>query len=163
MRCLWRGFQAGSIAAAVMLILADICSAQIFRFGDWGGEYESGNEYERQTITTGTSESSRFQNVLSENRLTVRNTGAYIYDPRLINFSLGGTFGLSQNWLNTNGGHDSQSTLLWGYDFFANILQEKPVSLNVFANRNQSTLSGDLAGRVSITGENRGATLFAKR
>ena len=146
-----------------MLICADICHGQMLRLGEWGGEYESGNEYERQTITTGNSESSRFQNVLSENRLTVRNTGAYIYDPRLINFSIGGTLGLSQSWQNANDNKNSQSGLLWGYDLFASILQEKPFSLNLFANRNQSTLSGELAGRIEVTAENRGATLFARR
>ncbi len=146
-----------------MLIFADVCPAQMFRLGEWGGEYESGNEYERQVTGTGGSESSRFQNVLSQNRLTVRNTGAYIYDPRLINFSVGGTLGLSQSWQYTNDSHNSQSGLLWGYDFFANILPEKPFSLNLFANRNQSTVSGDLAGRIDVTAENRGATLFARR
>ncbi len=146
-----------------MLVFADVCPAQIFRLGEWGGEYESGNEYERQVTSTGGSESSRFQNVLSQNRLSVRNTGAYIYDPRLINLSVGGTLGLSQSWQNANDSKNSQSGLLWGYDFFANILSEKPFSLNLFANRNQSTLSGELVGRIDITAENRGATLFARR
>lgn len=146
-----------------MLMFADVCSAQMVRLGEWGGEYDSVNEYERQVVTTGGSQNSRFQNVLSESQLSVRNTGAYIYDPRLINFSVRGTFGFSQNWLNINGDGSSQSDLLWGYDFLASILEEKPFSLNLFANRNQSTLSGELAGRLTVTAENFGATLFARR
>src|SRR5574341_1086525 len=102
----YRWLWIGGLATVMILSFPGRSMAQWFRLGEWEGAYESLNEYARQNISTGNSESSRFQNVRSENRLSIRNAGAYIYDPRLINLSVGGTFGLSQNWQNTNGGSD---------------------------------------------------------
>jgi hypothetical protein len=142
---------------------AAVGAAQVFRLGEWEGAYESGLEYNQQDTKTGGAQASRLQSVLSENRLTLRNVGAHIYDPRLITFSAGGTFGLSQDWLTTDGARDSSQGTLLGYDLFASILPEKSLSMNLFANRNQSVLSGGLPGRNEVVTENRGATLFARR
>ncbi|MGE5302546.1 MAG: hypothetical protein ACM3TN_04410 [Alphaproteobacteria bacterium] len=162
-RYVWRWVWAAKLITAGICFFGTVASAQMFHLGEWGGELESGSEYQRQATSTGSNESSRFQNILSENRLSVRNTGAYIYDPRLINLSLGGTLGFSQDWQSTNGDNRSQSGFLWGYDLFGSILPEKAFSLNFFANRNQSNLSGELAGRIGITAENYGATLLARQ
>ncbi|MBI2997565.1 MAG: hypothetical protein HYY46_03800, partial [Deltaproteobacteria bacterium] len=101
--------------------------------------------------------------MLSENQVSLRNFGAFIYDPRLITLSAGGTFGLSQNWLTTDSGNDSRQGRLLGYDLFASILPEKAYSLNLFANRNQSLLTGGLPGTIEVLSENRGAALFARQ
>ena len=136
---------------------------QIFRLGNWEGTYETLTQYGRQDTETGSSQRSRFQDVLSGNQLSLRNVGAFIYDPRLITFSVGGTFGMSQNWLTTDDRSDSHEGTFLGYDFFSTILPEKSFSLNLLADRAQDVVSGGLPGRIEIVRENRGATLFAKR
>lgn len=158
--CRW--LFAGGLAASMIFIFAAGSPAQLFRLGEWKGVYETVTEYQRRDTKTGSSRSAT-QDVLSENRLSLRNVGASIYDPRLITLSLGGTFGLSQEWLRTDGDSASHQGRLWGYDFFTSILPEKAFSLNLFANRNQSLLSGGLVGRTEVQTENRGATLFARR
>lgn len=120
-------------------------------------------DFSRQDTKTAGSQSSKLQLVHTDDRLNLRNLGAFIFDPRLINFSLGGTFGLSREWQTTDDGKASRSGTLWGYEAFASILPEKSYSLNLFANRNQSFLSRELAGRSDLVSENRGATLFARR
>ncbi len=147
----------------ILFMLATECAAQWLTLGEWGGTYESLIDYARQDTVTRNSQPNRFQNVLSENKIFLRNSGASIYDPRLITFSLGGTFGLSQNWLMEDSGTQSRQGTLWGYDFLANILPEKDLSLDLFADRNQSVFSGALAGRIDVITENRGARLLSRR
>ena len=158
-----RWLSTAGLALVMTLSVAGGALAQWFRLGEWEGDYESVNEYARQDTNTDSSQRSRFQDVLSQNRLSLRNKGAYIYDPRLITLSIGGTLGLSQDWSSSDGTRSSSQGTLWGYDFFSSILSEKPFSLNLFANRNQSSFSASLAGRVDVTTENRGATLFARQ
>ncbi|MFQ5852114.1 MAG: hypothetical protein ACE5JU_16205 [Candidatus Binatia bacterium] len=142
---------------------AAVSAAQPFRLGNLEGVYETVNQYTRQETQTGSGNRSRLQGVISESRLTLRNRGAYIFDPRLITFSLGGTFGLSQDWLRTDTSKKSSQGVLLGYDFFASLLPAKAFSLDLFANQDRSVQSGDLAGRIEIETENRGSTLFARR
>lgn len=137
--------------------------AQIFQLGTWDGAVEGVADFARQEIRTGASPVTRLETTRTEERLTLRNVGAYFYDPRLVTFSLGGTFGLSQEWLTTETGGASREGTLWGYDTFASILPDQAYSLNLFARRDQSLLSRELAGRSEVRSENRGATLFARR
>lgn len=136
--------------------------AQVFRLGEWQGSLEYVSDFVRQDTEADTSQRSRFQNVLNQERLALRNVGAFIYDPRLISLSFGGTFGLSQNWLGVDSENETRQGTLLGYDFFTSILPEKGLSLNFFADRSQDLVSGGLPGRTEILSENRGATLFAR-
>jgi len=154
---------AGGLAVSVTVFFAAAATAQVFGLGEWGGTLEGLTGYARHDLKTSGSQRTSLDNIHSENRLTLRNVGMYVYDPRLINFSLGGTFGLSNDWLTTESGKNSREGVLWGYDFFASILPEKNYSLNLFADRYQSFLSQELAGQMDIWNENRGAVLFARR
>lgn len=151
------------VIAAEVSFLATSVTAQWLQLGQWEGSLEGVTEYQRQETREGDSQATRLQNFLSQNQLSVRNVGAFIYDPRLVTFSLGGTFGLSQNRLTTDTGSESRNGRLLGYDFFASILPDRPFSLNLFANRTQSLLAGGLPGTIEVLSENRGATLFARR
>ncbi len=135
---------------------------QVLRLGEWEGEIESGVDFARQDTKTGAQPFS-LESTRTEEKFRLRHLGASLWDPRLLRFSLGGTFGLSQEWQQTEASSASRHGTLWGYDFFASILPEGAYSLNLFANRDQSFLSRELAGRTEVRSENRGATLFARR
>lgn len=131
--------------------------------GTWEGAVEGVVDFSRQDIRRGGSKRTSFEATGTEERLTLRNAGAYIYDPRLVTLSVGGTFGLSQERFTTDSSATSSEGTVWGYDAFASILSEKAYSLNLFANRNHSFFSRELAGRSEVRTESRGATLFARR
>ncbi len=138
-------------------------TAQVFQPGSWDGSLQGIVDYSRQDTKTAGSPPSRFESTQSQELFTLRNTGAYVLDPRLFAVTVGATFGLSQEWLETTGtGGAFREGTLWGYDLFATVLSEKPFSLNLFANRNASSFSRELAGRTEIQTETRGVTLFAK-
>lgn len=117
----------------------------------------------RQETKTGDAERSRFERLLTEERLTLQNSGAFIYDPRLVNFTLGGTFGLTQDRFSTDDAEQKAVATLSGYNLLANVLPEQALSLSLFANRQESLFSRELAGRSEAVSENRGATLHARR
>ncbi len=151
------------MAGQILFLGAGSAPAEVFRLGTWEGAIEGVVDFARQDTKTGPSSQTSLESTRTEERLTLRNVGAYFYDPRLVTLSLGGTFGLSQEWLTTETGSASREGTLWGYDAFASILSEQAYSLNLFANRNQSFLSRELAGRSEVQTENRGATIFARR
>lgn len=135
----------------------------MLRLGTWDGSLETVTEWDRRGLSRANAEQSRFEHRHADERLTLRNSGASVYDPRLLTLSLGGTFGLAQDRLTADAEHSSNDAKLYGYNASAGVLQEQPLSLNVFANRNESTVSRELAGQSRITNENRGGTLFARR
>lgn len=153
----------GGLALVMILCVPERSRAQWLRLGEWEGSFESGAEYAHQDTKTADSRSLRLQSISSENRLNLRNAGSYILVPRLVTFSVGGTIGFSHNWLTTDSERESREGLLLGYDFFSTILSEGALSFNLFANRNQTTLSGGLPGTTDLLAENRGATVFARR
>lgn len=120
-------------------------------------------DFAHQDIQTGGSQRTSFEIMRTQEQLTLWNAGAYVYDPRLVTLSLEGTFGLSQERFTTESGRVSREGTLWGYNVSASILSEQAISLNLFANRNQSFLSRELGGRSEVQTESRGATLFARR
>jgi len=153
--------RSGLLVAAAVFSCAGTAWAQPFRLGTWEGSLETLSSFTRQETRTG-DQRSRSQDILSEERLNVRNTGAYIFDPRLVTLSLGGSFGIFQDRSSFDGDTRTSFDTLLGYDAFASVLSDQPLSLNVFANRTQSVTSRELAGRSEGMTENRGATLFAR-
>ncbi len=136
--------------------------AQGFRLGNWGGSLEGLVDFDRQHTETGGSQKSTVERTRTEEKLTLRNTGAYIFDPRLVTFSLGGTFGLSQERSTTDDIDLSREGTLGGYDAFATIFSERNTSLNLFSNWNKSIESRELAGQTDILSQNMGGSLFLR-
>ncbi len=134
----------------------------MFRLGTWEGSLEGLTELRRQDSTIGSTRS-RTELRHSDERLTVQNSGAYVYNPRLLTLSLGVTLGLAQDWLTIDERHRYDETFLNGYNTSASVLSGQPFSLNVFANRSQSSVSRELLGLSETVSESRGATLFARR
>ncbi len=151
------------LVTVASFLLASSAAAQVFRLGSWSGSLEGVTEFTRLDTKQGTGEESRSDHVHNATQLTLRNSGMSLYDPRLVNFSLGGTFGLAQDRFSQDGTWTSEDSTLTGYDAFASVLPDQPFSLNLFANRNESVLSRELAGTSEVTTENRGASLFMRR
>lgn len=146
-----------------LFFFAVAASAQGFRLGTWEGILDGTTEYARQDTTTGGTPGPTFETFRTEERLSLRNAGAYFFDPRLVTFTLGGTFGLSQERLSFDSTTAKRSGTLVGYEAFIGVLSESPYSLNLFANRDQTITSQIFGGRTEIVRENRGGTLFAKQ
>ena len=157
--------RAGSLVVGITLVLLGTAqaAAQVFRLGTWEGTLDGVTDFARQDTKTGGSQRARLESLRNDDRLTLRNSGAYLYDPGLRTLSLGGTFGFSQEEFKTESGSASRQGTLSGYDVFMGILSEQPFALNLFANRSQSFVSRELAGRSEVVTENRGGTLFARR
>ena len=141
---------------------ADPAAAQVFRLGSWDGTLEGTTSFSRST-TEGGGVTSKTDNQHADERLTIRNSGMYLYDPRLATLTLGGTFGLFRDKLTFDGDTSRSDGTLLGYEAFASLLADQPLSLNLFANRNESSQSGGLVGLTKLVTENRGGTLFVRR
>lgn len=157
----WLAARAGGALAAGLLALAPApAPAQALRLGSWGGSVGASVDAVRDDSTLG-DVSGRTRATLLEERLTLRNTGASVYDPRLLSLSLEGTVAHVQAWSRTGGHAGSAGSLLWGYDAAAQLLREKPWSLGAYASRSQLAANRSLSGGTANTLENRGATLTA--
>ena len=118
------GWCAGLMAAWSVFFFGEAASGQAFRLGQWEGTLEGVVDYGRQTTKTDEQAGSHFDDFLTEERLTLRNVGAYILDPRLATLTLGGTFGLTQERFSLDGTPDFTTGTLWGYEGFLSLLPD---------------------------------------
>jgi hypothetical protein len=128
------------------------------RLGTWGGEIETGYGTERQRTRSDGSPESDFAHRRQRERLSIRNQGFSVLDPRLFTGSLGLTFDLFRDRDRAGGTEISRQGKLTGYAFDSTLFAEKPYSATFFANRNQNFLVQPFGGRTEIEIENRGAT-----
>lgn len=135
------------LAAVAIFFLPGLTWAQWLQLGERQGNLESVTEY--------VGEENR-NSLLQREILTLRNSGA-IFDPRLVNFTFGGSYGYYNSWAT----EDNQRGGLLGYDFSASILPQKPYSLTLFTNRAQNFYSREVPGVTQILNENLGGTLVA--
>ncbi len=109
----------------------------------------------------------RNENRLYDTRVTLRNRGAYVIDPRLLRLTLGGTVGIIKRELDITSGNsvlqDRDDGDVLGYDFLAEVLPINSFSVNVFANRDRVTEGGTLAGPLLTDLSNAGVTVSARR
>lgn len=141
--------------------------AQGLQLGRWDGDLELVADYARTDIDSRGAERS-IENRQTEERLTLRNTGAYVIDPRFITFTLGGTFGLAQERSITESegvelSDEERDMKLLGYDAYVGVLPGSAWSLDLFSNHNETSHSREFSGRVDTDITNTGATLHAKR
>jgi len=126
--------------------------------GRWSGALELGFDQSSQSSQRAggggaNSSSQRFRETLR-----VANRGFYLLDRRLVEASLGLQLNLNQASNSGVGAGTSSAGTVIGYDFNANVLQEKPYHATLYANRNQSQSSQSFGGRVEGITENRGIT-----
>lgn len=117
----------------------------------------------RQRVTTAEGSSSRFNSTQVQERISLRQDGAYLYHPRLFTFSLGGDFGLSPDWSSGSLERRVRTGTLWSYDTMSTLLPQSATSLDLFAARQHSLLAREFAGQNEWINEQRGMTLFARR
>lgn len=153
----WRAI--GVIIAGVAMLASHEASAQRrVGLGTWDGTLEFGVEGEHlRTKTEGAPDTNSSRNRYDE-RLTVRNTGGFILDPRFWSSSFSGSFGLFQEQDRFDSTDTSRSGRLFGYSFDSVILAEKPYTVTIFTSRNENVVSREFGGRSDITFENRGGT-----
>ncbi len=148
----------GGILGTIALLPNEAGAQRRFGLGTWEGALEFGFDWERQQTKAEGAAESKSARTRYDERLTVRNTGGFILDPRLYSGSFSGTFGLFQERGRFDHTDSSLSGTLIGYSFDSAILPEKPYSATLFTNRNQNILSREFGGRTEISFENRGGT-----
>ncbi len=141
--------------------------AQGLRMGQWSGDIQLLGDYAR-TDSESSGVERMNENTRTEERLTLRNAGAYITDPRFITFSLGGTFGLSQEQSTAEADgqefrSEERDAELIGYDASVGFFSDSAWSLSLFGNRNKYVQLRELTGRNETDVQNSGATVYAKR
>jgi hypothetical protein len=103
----------------------------------------------------------RYETILFQERLALRNVGVFIIDPRLVTLDLGGSFGLVQEERMS----PSESPLRVGngtlhdYALDGSFLSDKPYPFTLFASRNQTTLAQGFGGQSDVTFASRGGIL----
>jgi hypothetical protein len=158
------------IGSSVLTCWTTPAAAEILEFGTWDGAVEALVDYASVDIESAgdTGNAVEIENTRQEQRVTMRSAESFLIDPRLATFTLGGTFGLSQEDYGSVAGGvatgDERDADLSGYDFLTTLLpQNATLSAELFANRNQYVQTRELAGRTDIDVENFGATLRAMR
>lgn len=144
------------------VLWAATASAEVFRLGSWEGALEGVGSGSRQKSTSGGATTQSYRSWLVEERLTLRNSGAYFFDPGLATLTLGGSFGLSQMWEKSDGASDARRGTLLGYQVSLGLLQASPYALTLFADRDDTVSEQPLNGQVNLTRETRGATLVLR-
>ncbi len=161
----WRASAAGTRAialgfagAALVLCMATRTHAQArWGLGRWQGDGIFFLDWEKQDDKRS---QSKYETILFQERLRLRNLGAFLVDPRFFRFNLGGSFGLSQE----EGIAASDNPLrvgngtLYDYAFDGVFLGDRPYPVTVFANRSESILTQGFGGRADVRFESRGGT-----
>ncbi len=138
-----------------------------FQLGRWEGRLEGYWDQSRIETENPTSET-RNDNRLLDARLTLRNRGAYVIDPRLLRLTFGGTVGIIERELDVVSGEqtiqkDDKDGDVLGYEFLAELLPLNSFSVDLFANRNRVTESGTLVGPLLTDISNAGIRVAARR
>ncbi len=102
----------------------------------------------------------RYDTLLFEERLRLRNTGAFIFDPRLLTLNLSGSFGAPQEMAL---GHTDTSLrvgngTLFDYAFEGLVLADTAYPTTLFATRSQTMLTQGFGGRSDLTFQSFGGT-----
>jgi len=155
----WVIVATGTMMALSMLRSGETGAQELWglRVGTWSGEVETGYETERQQTRSGDSQETDLTHRRQRERLSIRNQGFSVLDPRLFTGSLGLTFDLFRDQDRSDGTATSRQGKLTGYSFDATLLAEKPYSGTLFANRNQNFLIQPFGGRTQIDFEHHGA------
>jgi hypothetical protein len=87
------------------------------------------------------------------------NTRGYVYHPNLVDWSASIRAGLSQEWVLINDAKRKTNGTLLGYNFASSFFKQKPLSLHVFANQNQSLRDQSFAASTRAESQRQGATI----
>jgi hypothetical protein len=105
--------------------------------------------------------SRKLRNLIFDERLGAGMRG-FFYDPALLFFDVAGEGGLVQELTDVDGDARSGNGHLIGYDARIGILRDQPYSLDLFAVRDNTTISRDFAGISRTRVESFGATGYLR-
>jgi len=160
----WRMTQIGvarrrlltAMIGVLTLCGAHVASAQVpWALGRWQGKGTFYLNWENQDDKAA---HTKYETILFQERLWLRNTGAYIVDPRLVSLNLGGAFGLSQE----DGLSVDNSPLrvgngtLYDYALESLFMSDSAYPLTLFANRDENTLTQGFGTQSDVTFETHG-------
>ncbi len=148
----------GWVTAALILCATHAANAQArWGLGRWQGEGTFFLDYEKQDNK---SLQMKYETILFQERLGLRNVGAFILDPRFLTLNLGGSFGGSQEDALVSGTTPLRvgNGTLYDYDFDGLFLADEPYPVRVFATRTESVLTQGFGGRSDTSVESHGGT-----
>jgi hypothetical protein len=88
------------------------------------------------------------------------SANSYIIHPNLVNMSLGGSFGFSQNQITQDSGDSSSNGTIQSYNTSAIFLQKEFMPISVFAARTNTQSHSQFSGTQEVTSDNYGANLI---
>ncbi len=148
----------GWVTVALILWATQAANAQArWGLGRWQGEGTFFLDYEKQDNK---SLQMKYETILFQERIGLRNVGAFILDPRFLTLNLGGSFGGSQEdalVTSTTPLRVGNGTL-YDYDFDGLFLADQPYPVHLFATRTESVLTQGFGGRSDTSVESRGGT-----
>jgi len=125
---------------------------------DWGGDLFSRARGGVDRKTTG-SVSTEERDMLLETGLHLDAEG-FIYHPNLLEWTVSGRFGLTQEQTTTSDGDFGTRGLLTGFDLSALAFKEKPVFFRAFAKRVEDLRERDFAPNTTVTETRFGGEVF---
>lgn len=153
----WRTLP-GWALAALLLCGAHAASAEVrWGLGRWQGDGTFALDWEKQDDQRS---QSKYETILFQERLRLRNAGAFIFDPRILTLDLGGSFGQSQEQDMSGGDQPLRvgNGTLHDYAFSGLFLSDTSYPATLFATRSETILSQGFGGRSDISFESRGGT-----
>ncbi|HVN84670.1 MAG TPA: hypothetical protein VMW17_07485 [Candidatus Binatia bacterium] len=139
--------------------IAPTARAQVqWGLGRWQGEGTFFLDWENQDDKRA---QTKYETILFQERLGLRNLGAFLIDPRFLTLDLGGSFGLSQedNLAANQAPLRVGDGTLYDYAFDGLFLSDQPYVLSAFANRSQNRLTQGFGGESNTSFESRGGVL----
>ncbi|MFI5398476.1 MAG: hypothetical protein ACHQ9S_23335 [Candidatus Binatia bacterium] len=148
----------GWTLGTLILCAAHATNAQVpWGLGRWQGDGTFFLDWEKQDDKR---LQTKYETILFQERLGLRNVGAFILDPKFLTLNLGGSFGGSQEdgIALTNTPLRVGNGTLYDYAFDGLFLSDKLYPVRLFATRNQSVLTQGFGGRSDVSFESRGGT-----
>ena len=119
---------------ALAIFSAGDVSAQIVKLTHFGGAVDVGTEVAHQKTESSNSPTRTLDRYRFREAIQLAVDG-YVITAQLLNFHLGGSFGLQQELLEGSDSSGDTDTMLFGYDGSLTLFPTKPASLLFFAKR----------------------------
>ena len=127
------------------------------QLGQWQGELQGGYQFEDQTSSSPSSQSTSETRDRFDEVMKVKNDGLYVIDPRLLTGDAGLNLDFYQEQDRESHGSGSyMDGMLWGYDLDATLFPQLPENVTVYGHQNQSTSNSAFGGRTTVDSSNIG-------
>lgn len=134
--------------ASAFSLLSFVPTEWPFHLGEWSGNVDGGYEWEDLHATNNNAASTTLSRNRFDESVKVRNQGLFLLDPRLVVGTAGVSLDFYQEKDNYNNLPQNANGVLLGYDLTTTFFSEKAYTGTVFANRNETDVTSDFAGRI---------------